>query len=76
MPTATLKYKLPEEQSEYKLAAKAGDLMNALYDIVKHLRDITKYKEYKTQTESTLAWELRDEIWNILKEHNIDPYEE
>lgn len=76
MPTATLKYKLPEERVDFRLATKASDMMGALHDIVQFLRDETKYREYETKSESTIAWKFRDDIWNILKEYEIDPYDE
>ena len=61
MPRATLAFALPEEQSEFRQAAGAGELARALSEIDQRLRGILKYGEPSKETEA-LAIEIREMI--------------
>lgn len=66
MPEAILKYKLPEEKSEFNVAAKAELLALILWDIDQHLRAEVKYKG---KQEAQL---IRDELHNIAESYDIN----
>ena len=76
MPTATLKYKLPEERYDFTLASRAADYHGAIYELANYMREITKYSEYKTIEASELAETVRTHFWSILNDAGIDPYDE
>jgi hypothetical protein len=70
MPKATLTFNLPEEQSEYELATKAGAYHSVIWEFTQTLRAKTKYGDGKL-----VDWEdVKDEWWNLLQEEGIDPY--
>ena len=43
MPVATLRFRLPEEAPEYRAAIEGGEYRNAVWELDKSLRDVTKY---------------------------------
>jgi hypothetical protein len=72
VPKATLVFNLPEEQSEYTQANRAGDMSAAIYEFSNILRAKAKYQEKRLQ-----SWdEVKDMWWNVLNDYNLDPYSE
>lgn len=41
---ATLEFNLPEEQEEFKTAAKAGETMSVVEDVLRYIRNRLKYE--------------------------------
>lgn len=73
MPKATLNFKLPEEQYEYKNAIHGGDWKSIVYEVSMFLRNKLKYgHEFKDANEALEA--VRDELWNECKDANLDPW--
>ncbi len=68
MPILTLKYKLPEEQSEADIALNAGLMHSILHDIGQYRRQLYKYEERelipRAEVEQKLA-ELLAELPDI-----------
>lgn len=61
MPTATLTFSLPDEQSDFDAAVRGRDALLVLWDIDQRCRSILKYGEPSEET-SRLAQEIRDMI--------------
>jgi hypothetical protein len=67
MPEAILKFTLPEEDNEFKMATQASDLVCILKDFDNEsLRKRIKYEE---DTPEIVAV-LREELWKIIAEYN------
>jgi hypothetical protein len=58
MPTAILKFTLPEEESEFRTAQQGRAAKVALWDIDQKLRSLLKHGE-PTEEEARLAEEIR-----------------
>lgn len=65
MPEATLKFNLPEEQSEYYLATKGFDSFYSLWDFDQWLRNEIKYQDKEYQ-------EIRDKLHEIMGERKVN----
>ena len=61
MPTATLRYTLPDEQAEYDAARQGAEAKRVLWEIDQHCRSLLKHGE-PTATEAALAERIRDMI--------------
>ena len=61
MPTATLRFTLPEEESEFRTAQQGQAAKAALWDIAQKLRSLLKHGE-PTDAEARLAEEIREMI--------------
>jgi hypothetical protein len=73
MPEAILKFNLPEEQSEFEDTVNAGKYYSVLWDLDQFLRNKTKYAtDDVTKEEINACYALRDELWRLLGEHNLD----
>ena len=68
MPKATLEFRLPDEDYEYKLACDAAKMRSALEAIVKRFRDANKYSKSRT---IEISGALQD-IHDIIVEEGID----
>lgn len=64
---ATLKFKLPEEQSDYYLATKGFDSFYCLWDLDQYLRGELKYQENPADTET-----IREKLHELMEERNIN----
>jgi hypothetical protein len=73
MPKATLEYNLPEEQSEFEEVINAGKYYSVLWDLDQYLRNFIKYPSDNEDPilTDTMA-KVRDELWRLLEEHNLD----
>ena len=61
MPTATLRYRLPDEQAEFDAARQGQAAKSILWDIDQRLRSLLKHGE-PTKEEARLAEEIRQMI--------------
>lgn len=61
MPTATLRYTLPDEQAEYDAARTGSAARAVLWDIDQHCRSLLKYGE-PTKEVGELAERIREMI--------------
>jgi len=68
MPEVVLKFKLPEEQTEYKMMMKYTNYYSALWSMYNQLRQWRKYEERETVTME----ELDKFFFDILSENNIE----
>jgi hypothetical protein len=73
MPKYTLSFKLPEEQTEFRVACNGEKYLCALTEIDSWLREIVKYG---SEDDQVLSAELvRDRLYEILREQGIELYE-
>ena len=68
MPTATLRYRLPDEQAEYDAARLGREALGALWQIEQTCRTLLKHGE-PTPEEARLATEIRAIIPAELLNH-------
>lgn len=61
MPTATLRYRLPDEQGEYDAARLGSEAMQVLWQIDQRLRNLLKHCD-PTPEVREVAEQLRDMI--------------
>jgi hypothetical protein len=73
MPKATLEFNLPEEQDEFETANNASKYYSVLWDLDQYLRNFVKYPSDREDPilTDTMA-KVRDELWRLMKEHNLD----
>jgi len=64
MPTATLTFRLPEEQVEFDTACQAAAAKSLLWDLDQHCRSILKYEPEPHEERRRLAEEIRRMIGN------------
>ncbi len=67
---AILEFNLPEDQSEYELANRAGKLHCFVYDLACWVRQKYKYEE----VDSIDIEELQDKLGELYDEHDVSPY--
>ena len=68
MPTVTLRYRLPDEQSEYDAARLGGEALSTLWEIDQHCRSLLKHGS-PTAEQRELAEDIRRMIPEELLEH-------
>jgi hypothetical protein len=69
MAMGILKYKLPEEKSEFELAQAAGGLYSDIYTFEQWLRSVWKYSDKKELT----VQEIRDKFYEVMQTYqNIE----
>lgn len=66
MPTAMLKFNLPDEQSEFYYSTKGFDSFYCLWDLDQFLRNEIKYKDKPAD-----ALEIRDKLYEIMEERRV-----
>lgn len=69
MPYVTLKFKLPEEDEEFKCSKNGSTYLAALQEVEAKLREIVKYSSSKKAVQ-TAEW-ARKLFWEILDRYNI-----
>lgn len=70
MSSVTLKFECPEERADLDMAMHASDLKEVITNIIYHLRNESKYEG----KEETNIEELRDLIWEIIKDHDLERF--
>ena len=73
MPIVTLRFDLPEEQSEFDTAINAGKTKSMLWDFANQLRSWRKYHNDFTRADDALD-KIREEFYRLLNEHNVELY--
>ena len=63
---ATLKYNLPEEEKDFNMVCKAGDMASALWDIEQYLRQVDKYEKGDD------IEKIRAQFYTILSNYGIN----
>jgi hypothetical protein len=69
---ATLEFNLPEDKHEWNNAVQADAMFACLWDLSQELRTMWKYQQYQTEEEYAIVESIRDKIYEILNEHNIN----
>lgn len=62
MPTATLRFTLPDEQSEFDAARQGAEAKRVLWEIDQRCRSLVKYSEEVSEDARRLAEEIRQMI--------------
>lgn len=70
MPKATLTFKLPDEQVEFRHATQAGDMHSVLWEIDQYLRGQVKYCDHPTEIRAAYQ-AVRDRLWEELNARSI-----
>jgi hypothetical protein len=65
MPIATLRFKLPEEEHEYRRAMMGSAALSLLWDIDQHLRGLIKH--------GTISAETQEELQRVRNMIHEDP---
>lgn len=66
---AVLKFKLPKDEGEYKLATSASGMYSVILEMDQYLRSIDKYGAYGI--DQTSAATIRDHLHQLLSEKSI-----
>lgn len=70
---AIIKFKLPEEQSEFDMFSQASKMYNTLWEMQEWLKRQIKYAPDDTSKDTYIAYEKsRDMLKDLLNENNID----
>jgi len=67
-----LKFKLPEEQDEFKLAQDAPSYLSALNDFHHYLRSLRKHSDVSNKKPEELLEEIWEKFHAILNENEVD----
>lgn len=70
MAKATLKFNLPEENAEHKLAVNAGNYYAVLWDIDQYLRGKLKHGDL-AESEYVVLEKTRDELRDLMNTYNV-----
>lgn len=68
---ATLKFSLPEENDDFETATNGWKYRSVLIEFDNFLRSKLKYEEL-TENEDRVYDKIRTELWDLLKEHNLE----
>ena len=68
---ATLKFNLPEEQTEFESATNGWKWSVAIWEFDQHLRSQIKYNDKLSECECDTYQEIRDKLWEILKNKDL-----
>lgn len=73
MPIVTLKFSLPEEETEFRQCIDSAKLYSAVAECMRVLRSKRKYEDLH-ETEQAV-WEAAEHLlWDALSEHGIEDY--
>ena len=68
---AILKFNLPEEQPEFETAVNGWKWSLAAWELDQHLRSQLKYNDKLTEEQYNICEEIRDKLWDILRENDL-----
>ena len=68
---AILKFNLPDDNTEFHLAANAFKLWNTIYEFDQELRSKIKYDESLSEPELEVYEKMRDLLYEKMNENNI-----
>jgi CRISPR/Cas system-associated protein Cas5 (RAMP superfamily) len=70
---ATLKFDLPEDDHEFRMATTGNSMHTVLREMDEWLRSKTKYTSDSTSQDKMDAYELsREKLYQLLDQYNID----
>jgi hypothetical protein len=70
---ATLKFDLPEDDRDFRMATTANSMHSVLREMDEWLRSKTKYTSDSTSQDKMDAYELsRERLYQLLDQYNID----
>jgi hypothetical protein len=70
MANGTLSFTLPEEQTEFERACKAGDMYCVLSNFDGELRNHLKHNSHPEWDEATIE-EVRKILWDLVADYGI-----
>lgn len=71
-----MKFNLPEDEYEYKMAVNGHNYYHALDDIMEHMRAEIKYNNGELSDDKLAAYEeLYEKFYQILDERNVRLYD-
>ena len=73
---ATLEFNLPEEQSDHRLAIDGWKWKSVVIDIAVKLRGALKYGDDLTPESSACLETLREELFQLIADRNLNLYDE
>jgi hypothetical protein len=73
---AFLKFNLPEEQSEHRLALDGWKWRSVVSDIADKLRSALKYDDGLTPETETYLEKFREEFFQLLEDRSLNLYDE
>jgi hypothetical protein len=73
---AVLKFKLPEEQSEHRLAIDGWKWKSVVIETADKLRSALKYDDGLTPETDAYLEKFREELFQLLEAHNLNLYDE
>lgn len=69
---ATLKFKLNKERSEFETAMAGGKLLTILQEFDNYLKT---FEDAEEQVRTEIGAEIREKLWDLMKDQNIDVWE-
>jgi hypothetical protein len=73
---AVLKFNLPEERSEHRLALDGWKWRSVVSDIADKLRSALKYDDALTEEANAYLDKFREELFQLIADHNLNLYDE
>jgi hypothetical protein len=67
-----LKFNLPEEETEFKMAVNSSNFYTSLWDMDQWLRSQIKYNESLTDTEYETYEKVRSKLHEIMTDNNVN----
>ena len=68
---AILKFELPEEEPEFKIALMGSEYYSVLWNLDQHLRSCLKHNNTLTDEEYNKVNELREKLHDLMSEHGV-----
>lgn len=68
--TATLRFRLPDDQYEYECASRGADYRSALEEIAEWLRKKVKYSD-ASECAKTAFDQASEALWSIRSDHGL-----
>ena len=73
---ALLEFDLPEDESEHRLAIDGWKWKSVVIDIADKLRNALKYEEGLTPETDAYLEKFREEVFQLMGDHNLNLYDE
>ena len=73
---ALLEFDLPEDESEHRLAIDGWKWKSVVIDIADKLRNALKYEEGLTPEADAYLEKFREEVFQLIGDHNLNLYDE
>ena len=70
MPTASISFKLPEEQEEHAICLNGWKYRTVLLEIDQYLRDEVKHGQSSPSYKKVLN-DVRDKLWEIINDREL-----